>query len=118
MRGQVGYRTLCICNKNIEYNIPADFRQDFESVWLAWGWTIADRSDQPLYKLNELDVHNTGVAINAFIETTRWFGIKTCLSVENMLDFTRSRDRTLYSGASGLSAVDGFIPPLKCYIIT
>jgi hypothetical protein len=107
--GQGGYRTLGVRNKNIEYSVRADFRQDFQSARVAWGWTIADRADRPLYKVNELDVHNDGVAINAFVETTRWFGIKTSLLVENMLDFTRSRDRTLYSGARELSAVDGFI---------
>jgi hypothetical protein len=107
--GQGGYRTLALRNENIKYLVRVDFRQDFESARVAWGWTVADRGSRPLFKVNELDVHNDGIAINTFIETTRWFGIKTRLLVENVLDFTRSRDRTLFAGERDLSPMDGMI---------
>jgi hypothetical protein len=105
--GQGGYRTLEVRNNNMKLLSRVDFRQDFARF--AWGWTVADRSDRPLYKVNELDAHSEGTAVNAFIETTRWFGVKTRLVVENMLDFSRRRDRTLFVGERDLTAVDSTV---------
>jgi len=105
--GQGGYRTLEVRNKNMELLTRADFRQDFARF--AWGWTVANRSDRPLYRVNELDVHNEGVAVNAFAETTRWFGVKTRLQLENILDFVRRRDRTLFIGERDLTAVESAV---------
>ncbi|MGK0297239.1 MAG: hypothetical protein ACI9XC_000841 [Gammaproteobacteria bacterium] len=107
--GQGGYRSLQIRNKNIKYHLRADFRQDFDMARVAWGWTIADRGNRPLYKVNELDVNSEGVAIDAFVETTRWFGIKTRLQVDNTLAFNRRRDRTLFIGERDLTPVESTI---------
>jgi hypothetical protein len=104
--GQGGYRSLEIRNNNINYHVRADFRQDFNDARIAWGWTVADRGSRPLYKVNELDVNNEGVAIDAFVETTRWFGIKTRLQVDNALAFNRRRDRTLFIGERDLTPVE------------
>ena len=70
---------------------------------------MAERGARPLYKVNEFDVHNEGFAVNAFIETTRWFGIKSRLLVENAANFIRGRERTVYAGERDLSAVDTII---------
>ena len=107
--GQGGYQTLEVRNKNIEYHLRADFRQDFDDARVAWGWTVADRGSRPRFKVNELDVHNDGVAIDAFVETTRWFGIKTRLQVENTLAFNRRRNRILFTGERDLTPIDSTI---------
>ena len=107
--GQGGYRTLEVRNKNIKYHLRADFRQDFDDARVAWGWTIAERGSRPLFKVNELDVYNDGLAIDAFVETTRWFGIKTRLQVQNMLAFNRGRDRLLFTGERDLTPIDSRI---------
>ncbi len=107
--GGTGYRTLESLNNNISYHLRMDYRQDFEEARVAWGWTIADRGARPLYKVNELDVYNEGAAINAFVETTRWFGIKVRILMENMLSYRQHRDRTLFAGERDLSAVSSII---------
>jgi len=68
--------------------------------------TAAERDARPLFKVDELDVYNDDVAVDAFIETTRWWGVKLQLLGENLLDFKEWRDRTVYVGARDLSAVD------------
>ena len=59
--------------------------------------------------MDEYDVYDEETDLNAFIETTRWFGIKTRLSWMNILDLAQSRDRTVYVGERELSPVDSSI---------
>ncbi len=58
-----------------------------------------------LFIVNELDVFDEGTELNAFIETTRWFGVKIRFSALNILDFSQTRDRTGYVGERDLSPV-------------
>ncbi len=104
--GNPAYRTLANGNRNNRYFLRAQFRQDLIDERVSWGFTVAERDDRPLFKVDELDVYGEGVAIDAFIETTRWFGVKIRLQGENMLDFTEWRDRTVYVGQRTLSLVD------------
>jgi hypothetical protein len=96
--GNSAYRSLTTGNRNIHYFLRADFRQDFEAARVAWGWTIADRDNRPLFKVDEYDLYGESAAVDAFIETTRWAGIKVRLQVQNLMDFTEWRDRTIYDG--------------------
>ena len=89
-----------------EYAIFVDFRQDFDAAQVAWGWDFSLRAERPLFKVDEYDVYDEETDLNAFIETTRWFGIKTRLSWMNILDLAQSRDRTVYVGERELSPVD------------
>jgi len=104
--GQGGYRTLANRNKNNRYFVQIDYRQDLEAERVAWGWVVVERAERPLFKVNELDVYNEGFAIDAFVETTRWLGIKIRLSAENVLDDIQKRDRTFYTGERDLSPLD------------
>lgn len=90
-------------NVENEYGIEIDYRQDFQASQIAWGWHIGERAVQLLYKVNELERYNEGMEFNTFIETTRWFGIKSRLSAENLLDFADTRDRTIFTGERDLS---------------
>lgn len=83
-----------------------DYRQDFQAARFAWGWDLRTRAARPLYKVNELDVSDEGFEFNMFVETTRWFGLKTRVAAENILDLVETRDRTVYTGARDLSAVN------------
>ena len=107
--GGAAYRTLQTLNTNIGWHVRVDYRQDFEAARVAWGWTVADRGKRPLYKVNELDVHSEGKAVTAFVETTRWFGIKMRIVMENILNFQRRRVRTLYEGERELTPVESII---------
>ena len=89
-----------------KYAFTLDFRQDFEAARVAWGWDLRTRAERPLFKVNELDVHDEGEELNVFIETTRWFGMKIRLHGQNLLNLSLLRDRAVFVGQRGLSSVD------------
>ncbi|NNE37458.1 MAG: hypothetical protein HKN08_04065, partial [Gammaproteobacteria bacterium] len=95
-------------NFDVENNYAYDirFRQDFSAARVSWGWTLLDRADRPLYKVNELDVLDEGATMLIFLESSRWFGIKMKVSWENILDFTETRDRTVFIGERDLSPIN------------
>jgi hypothetical protein len=98
-RGDVGF-----LNEN-RYAIDIDFRQDIETAQISWGLGLAERDSRVRYKANELDVFNEGFDMTAFIETSRWFGIKLTLEGANLLDYLISRDRTIYVAERSLTDV-------------
>ena len=93
---------------NIEnkYAFEIDYRQDFQAKRFAWGWSFWERGKQLQFKVNELEIYNEGIEFRAFIETTRWAGIKIRVSGENLLDFADIRDRKLFTGDRDLSPVE------------
>lgn len=90
-------------NVENEYVYNIDYRQDFEAARVAWGWALWERAEQLKFRVNELEVYDEGVSLDAFIETTRWFGIKINFFAENILDFTDTRLRRTFSGERDLS---------------
>jgi hypothetical protein len=92
-----------------EYVFDIAFRQDLEASRIAWGWDIAAQANRPRFKVNELEVFDEGLEFNMFIETTKWFDLKVRLEANNILNYGETRDRTLYSGRRGLSAVSSQI---------
>jgi len=102
--GFAGLPTIKFRNEN-RYVIDIAFRQDLKEALFAWGWDIAEQANRPLFKVNELDLYNEGVELNAFIETTRWLGLKIRIEGNNLLNFTEWRDRTIYTGQRDLSPV-------------
>lgn len=81
------------------------FRQDFQDERVSWGWDIGKQDERPRFKVNELDVRYEGMSFNAFIETNRWFGMKMRLEGINILNYTESRNRTIFTGRRDESAV-------------
>ena len=104
--GANAYRSLQNANKNNKYLFRINFRQDFEASRIAWGWAIAERDRRPLFKVDELDIHNEGFAIDTFIETTRWQGFKVSVVADNLLNFDQNRFRSFYTGLRDLSPID------------
>jgi len=104
--GVNAYRSLLGGNNNNKYLIRLKFRQDLEAAKVAWGWSLAERDRRSLFKVNELDIHNEGFAVDAFIETTRWKGVKVSLVGDNLLRFDQNRYRTFYSGLRDLSPIE------------
>ncbi len=92
-------------NEN-RYAIIADFRQDLEEARVAWGFTYRTRAERPLFKVNEYEVYDEGQQLNAFVETTRWLGIKMSLTINNMSDVSDKRDRLGYTGLRNLSPLE------------
>jgi len=91
-------------NEN-EYAILLNFRQDLEAAKIAWGLDYRQRAERPLFKVNELEVYDEGTQFNAFIETTRWWGIKMRLTLNNITDVADYRDRIIYEAERSLSPV-------------
>ena len=91
------------------YVYDAAFRQDLETYKVSWGTDIATQASRPRFKVNELEVFNEGLEFNAFVETSRWFGIKMRLEGNNLLDYYEKRDRTIYAGERELSSVSSTI---------
>ena len=90
-------------NNENKYAIFVDYRQDFQTARFAWGWSIIERAERFLFKANELEIFNEEMALTAFIETTRWFGVKMQVSGENILNFEEERIRTIFSEERDLS---------------
>jgi hypothetical protein len=83
---------------DVKYIATVNFRQDFESQRVAWGWNWTERAERPLFKVNELDVFDEGSIVNLFVETTRWFGLKTQFAIKDILDESKTRTRNIYVG--------------------
>jgi len=100
-----GHRSEVTFNDDTDYAFDVDFRQDFEAAKVSWGGSLNERGERVLYKADELDYNNEGFDIVAFIETTRWFGMKMGVEAQNMMDNTQKRRRTIYTAERGLSPV-------------
>jgi hypothetical protein len=95
-----------VVDNNYDFIYDIAFRQDFQDARVAWGWDIADRGERTWFKVNELNLYDEdGIEMNAFIETTRWLGIKIRLAGTNLMHFTETRNRAIYEGRRGLSPV-------------
>jgi hypothetical protein len=90
---------------DVEYIAAVDFRQDFEAQRVAWGWGVVTRAERPLFKVNELDVFDEGTLLKIFFETTRWLGLKIQLRANDLLNQSKTRKRTIYTGERGQSLV-------------
>jgi hypothetical protein len=90
-------------NNENKYAVFVDYRQDFQTARVAWGWSIIERAERFLFKANELEIFDEGIALTAFIETTRWFGVKMQLSGKNILNFEEERIRTTFTDERDLS---------------
>jgi len=103
--GIPAYRSLTNVNKNNRYFLRLNYRQDIQQEKVSWGWTVTERNERPLFKVNELDVYDEGYAVDAFIETTRWLDLKLRIQGENLLSFNETRDRIVFTGKRDLSPV-------------
>jgi hypothetical protein len=86
-----------------DYVYNLDFRQDFEAARLAWGFVLQNRAQYYRFKVNELESTAEEAEINAFVETTRWLGVKLRFDLENAFDFVETRRRFVYTGERGLT---------------
>ncbi len=83
-----------------------DFRHDIASERVSWGWALSERDDVQRFRVNELETLTEGYHLNAFIETTRWYGIKITFFAENILDMPDTRTRDRFIGQRGLTPLD------------
>ena len=103
-RSNVG-KPLALDDEN-RYAFAVDFRQDFETARVAWGWDVRKRDQRFAYRVNELVEYEEGTEFNMFAETTRWWGLKIRLAARNLTNFNQLRYRTIYDGERELVPVD------------
>ena len=88
------------------YALEGELRQDLVEAGWAWG-VESDYVDRAVaFELDELDIDERGVDVEAFVETTRYFGVKMQLTLQNLLDRRFFRDRTVFAGPRGSSPPD------------
>lgn len=81
-----------------------DFRQDIQSWGVAWGFDTGFQTEETSYGLDESTESNPeGINVDAFIETTRWLGVKMRLDLRNLTNQTFHRDRRVFEDQRGLS---------------
>lgn len=86
-----------------EWDIQFRFRQDLQEQRWAWGGQLEFIGGENFYGIDELDRFDEGVDLELFIETTRWWGIKTRLTFETVSNREFVRDRRVYVGQRDLS---------------
>ena len=101
-----GYPKPLPFRDELEFIVIAKFRQDFTDAKVSWGIEARERSERPRYKVNEFEVFDETTEVNAFLETTRFWGLKIRLEGQDVLDFDQWRDRTIYEGLRDLSPID------------
>ena len=104
-----GYFKPLPFRSELEFIIIAKFRQDFRDAKVSWGIEARERSNRPRFKVNELEVFNESTEVNAFIETTRFWGLKIRLEGQDILNFNQFRDRTFYQGLRQLTPIDSTV---------
>ncbi len=82
------------------------FRQDFRRARVAWGFEILQTAPLPFFGIDERVLDDRGVSLDAFIETTRFFGFKIRIRAENLINDTSVRERAVFTGLRALSPLD------------
>ncbi|MGK0298232.1 MAG: hypothetical protein ACI9XC_001850 [Gammaproteobacteria bacterium] len=101
-----GYPKPLPFRDELEFIIIAKFRQDFKDARVSWGVEARERSNRPVFKVDEFEVFNETTEVNAFLETTRFWGLKFRVEGQDILNFNQWRNRTIYDGRRGFSRVD------------
>ena len=85
------------------YSYEINFRQDFPSHKVSWGWALSDRGDDRGFGLDEVSIFSFDrPELDAFIETTVIKGIKARLGADDILNVKNTRDRTVFMGSRAL----------------
>ncbi len=82
-------------------NAFVEFRQDLPTRQMAWGFSYQAPLEGPFYFVDEISVNRDGRAWNAFVETTRYFGLKTSLALEGIGKRIFSRERQFFDPDRG-----------------
>ncbi len=86
------------------FEIESQLRQDLIGQGWAWGLETEYEDQRVVYELDEIDIDERGFDLEAFIETTRFLGVKMQLIVQNLLDRRFERDRLVFEGQRATTA--------------
>ena len=82
-----------------KFEVEGEFRQDLTGEGWAWGLETEYEDARVVYELDEIDINERGIDLGAFVETTRFFGVKVQLIAQNLLDRRFERSRLVFDGA-------------------
>ncbi len=80
------------------YSVRTQLRQDLVADGWAWGIETDYADEARSFGADEINLYQDGVDVEAFIETTRFAGVKVRLLAQNLLDRPFERERALYDG--------------------
>ncbi|WP_425411038.1 TonB-dependent receptor plug domain-containing protein [Hyphococcus sp.] len=81
------------------YFFNVDFRQDLPAHKISWGWGVGGAGDESGFGLDEVSIFSRDTEVDAFIETTALKGVKIHLAVNDIVNVTSRRDRTVFDGS-------------------
>jgi len=94
-QGSDFYDPIINQNRNINNYVPnvleLNFRQDFIEDKFSWGFSYNASTVNKTYRVNEVQTLNEAKRFSLFIESTKFFGVKTFMEVSNNREQTRSR---------------------------
>ncbi len=76
-----------------------EFRQDLTDQKISWGWELGNATDEFGFGLDEVTAFGRDLEFDAFIETTVIKGVKIEFRVNDILNVTNTRDRTVFDGS-------------------
>lgn len=80
-----------------ESEISINFRQDLNSLQLAWGLTYFKQAQNQSFRFNEIDTYEEGPWIDAFVESTAIEGLRMRLVAANIFDGEIKRERRFFA---------------------
>jgi Outer membrane protein beta-barrel family len=93
---------------NISRNWSLNFRQDINTLKLAWGWSYDDGFAFQQFRLFERQSTNfESGRLNVFVETTYIKGITITTGFNDILDQKSTRTRTFFTGSRANGIVSG-----------
>jgi hypothetical protein len=101
-----GYPKPLPFRDELEFIFIAKFRQDFKDAKVSWGVEARERTARPIFKVDEFEEFDETTEVNAFLETTRFWGLKIRLEGQDILNFNQWRNRTIFNGRREFSDVD------------
>lgn len=104
------YDAIIATNRTINDYTPNwtkfNFRQDFINQKFAWGAEYWGNFKDTNYRVDEIQTFGANKRLRLFIETTRYFGLKTQLEVTHLNTGRYTRSRYFYQSDRG-GAFDG-----------
>ena len=88
------------------WQAAVEFRQDLSAAQVSWGWDIAFRGARRFFGLDEDNRSQDRPDLDAFVETTRFAGLRMRFGMENLLNQGADRDRLVFDGSRDLAMVD------------
>lgn len=79
-------------------DLEIDFRQDLSDEKIAWGIGYQANFNETSFQVDEVEIFRGNKRLQFFIETTRFFGVKTQLEVTHLNNGRYTRSRYFFDG--------------------